>query len=230
LDLPQLTDKQWTALVRYRFSVIVMNPIRTWSIDGKEYKFNRGSNHPKGLHMSNLGALVRNVFYDKKTVVIYALDGSLNRKGPIIEEPEFFDVLKDEWACHRLYAPLMPHSLEYMARCYQALIQKVIEPDLDVDTLKEMMKNLFGLTFGKLLTGKSVGPVNSLDEKKKIDERRRKEYVEFGQNLASLALEFDGHKPYRAVISKDLTDYSIEQSYKDPMRRTDEIRKALGIS
>jgi len=227
--LPSLSDKQWKDLIKYRFSCVVVNPVRVWSIEEKEYRFQRGSNHPKGLHMSNLGALVRNIFYDKKTNTIYSLEGNLNRKLAIIEDPDFLEILKYEWQCERLWSFFMPHSLEYMARCYKYLIQNVIEPDLDVMEIKEMLRNFFALTFEKLTVGREIGRVNSLEEKKQLEERRRKEYITFGENLVKLSEDFANHKPYRAFIVKDLTDYSIEKEYEDPDKRLAAIKKILSI-
>lgn len=230
MDLPALDDKQWHSLIRYRFSKVVMNPVRVWSIDGKDYRFNRGSNHPKGLHMSNLGALVRHVFYDKKTVVIYSLDATLNRKTALIDDPLFLEVLKDEWCHGRLWAPYIPHSLEYLARCFKALIQNVIEPDLDVDTLKEMIKSLILRTFHRLEHATAATSYHSLQEKAEHLEQIRRERIAFGQTLADIAEEFSRHKPYRASIVQDLTDYTPEAEYNDPERRLADIRKTLGLT
>jgi hypothetical protein len=222
-----MTPEKMMRLVRWRFGCVMMNPIRTWSVDGKVYHFKRGSNQPKGLHMSNLGAFVRHVFYDKKTQIIYSLDGPLSRKLPLVEEPDFMNVLMFEWQKNVFYAQDLPHSLEYMAKIYKCLIQNIIEPDLDVDTLKEYIRGVILSTFNRLTVGTSHQAVDLEADRRKLLAKRDEEYRSFGHELMVLAEEYKNVKPRRAVVVTDHSDYGVEEEFNDPERRAKAIRAIL---
>ena len=84
-------------IAKFRLAVVQANPIRSWEMGDKVQKFERGSNSSYGHYMAALGALVRHIFYDKRTIISYTLEGVLRRKETLIEAPEFIDVLQYEW-------------------------------------------------------------------------------------------------------------------------------------
>ena len=223
----KISLEQMNRLVRWRFGCVMMNPIRTWSVDGKVYHFKRGSNQPKGLHMSTLGAFVRHVFYDKKTQTIYALEGPLSRKVPLIEEPVFLNVLMFEWEKDILYVPGVPHSLEYMAKIYKYLIQNVIEPDLDIDRLKEYIRAVILSTFNRITVGTSHQAIDLEEDRRKMIAKRDEEYRMFGHELMTLAEEYKNLRPHRAVVVTDHSDYGVEDEFNDPAKRAKAIQEIL---
>jgi hypothetical protein len=215
-------------LSRFRLAIVQANPIRKWEIDGKAVEFNRGSNHTKGLYMSNLGAFIRHIFFDKKTQVLYELDGILNRREALIEDPEFLGILAFEWRRNMFYSPYIPNSLENLARVYKHLIQNVIEPDLDLDHLKTMVRNAIQVTFGAMTVSSFAKGYEDANPEYVL-KKREEEYRAFGQTLCDLADQYKKYKPDKALIVKDMSDYSLEKEYQDPARRLAAIKKILDI-
>ena len=215
-------------LNRFRLAVVQANPIRKWEVEGKTVEFKRGSNHTKGLYMSNLGAFIRHIFFDKKTQVLYELDGILNRRVALIDDPEFLSILTFEWKNNMFYSPYIPNSLENLARVYKYLIQNVIEPDLDLDHLKTMIRNVIQATFG-LITVNSYTKINEDANPEFILQKRESEYRKFGQSICEQADLYKKYKPAKAVIINDLSDYSLETEYQDPARRLIAIKKVLDL-
>jgi hypothetical protein len=220
--------EQLKKLARFRLSIIQANPIRKWEIDGKIIEFKRGSNNSKGLYMSNLGAYVRHIFYDKKTQILYELDSTLNRKHALIEDPDFLKILAFEWKNNLFYSPLMPSSLEYLARIYKYLIQNVIEPDLELDHLRGILRNFILSSFG-ILTVNQFAKANDLGDPEHIIKKRDDEYRKFGLALHKQAEKLQKYMPMKAKIISDLSDYSLEEEYKNSALRNAALRKVLGI-
>ncbi len=215
-------------LCRFRLAIVQANPIRKWEVEGKTVEFKRGSNHTKGLYMSNLGAFIRHIFFDKKTQVLYELDGLLNRREALIEDPEFLSILAFEWKNNMFYSPFIPNSLENLARVYKHLIQNVIEPDLDLDHLKTMIRNVIQASFG-IITVNTYTKINEDANPEFILEKRESEYRKFSQSLCELADQYKKYKPDKAIIVSDMSDYSLENEYQDPAKRLIAIKKVLNL-
>lgn len=227
----QVTEAQLKELARYRLACVQANPVRSWQVEDKVYCFKKGSNQSKGLYMSSLGAMVRNFFYDKKTQIIYTLEGVLNRRYAYIDDPVFSSLLKYEFDNHIWYSPYYPHSIEYLGKVYQYLIQKFIEPSLEIDTLRGFMRNVFSSTLDSI----TVGDLRSLDKggyesREDWAEKKDMEYRAFGHALFDFAQELAEYEPHKARIVEDMSDYSMEEEFSDSERRNAAVRRILGLS
>ncbi|GEM_PF-4884279 len=227
-DQPIPHEEALKKLCKFRFSVIQANPVRKWEIDGKVVEFKRGANHSKGLYMSNLGAYVRHIFYDKKTQILYELDSALSRKHALIEDPDFIKILQYEWKNNLFYSPCVPNSLEYLARIYKFLIQNVIEPDQELDHLRGILRNVILSTFG-VLTVNQFGRINEPSDTEYLIKKRDSEYRKFGIALHEQAEQLQSYGPEKAKIVNDLSDYTLENEYKEPAKRLAAVKKILDI-
>jgi hypothetical protein len=180
--------------------------------------------------MSNLGAMVRNVFYDKRTQVLYSLEGQLNRRYSLIEDPDYLHILRYEIDHNLWYATYIPHSLEYLAKIYKYLIQNIIEPEIDVDMFKNILNNVIGSTFGMLTVDEVEKMMSKSDQKKMLNDKMEGEYRKFGHTLQHLAEEYRKYKPQFGSIAQDMSDYTLENDYNDPVKRNEAIKKILKLS
>jgi len=225
----QVTKLQLQTLAQYRFSLIQTNPIRKWQVGDVSYEFKRGKNQSKGIYMSSLGSLVRHIFYDKKTHIAYSLEGNLSRRYAIIEDPLFLNILDFEWKNNIFYAPYIPYSLEYTAQIYKYLIQNVIDPLIEVDFLKNLIKDFIEHTFNKISVVEDEEKIISSPNMEYLIETRKDEFMKFRENLLNFVEEFKNYKSPKCFIIEDFSDYSLEEEYANSHKRMEQIKKILNI-
>src|SRR5208337_574171 len=105
-----------------------------------------------------------------------------------------------------LFAPYIPHSLEYLAKIYKYLIQNVIEPELDADTFKNIIGNVIASTFSQLTTSGMEKEPLSVEGRKALLEQRAHEYRKFGQKLQDFSEDLRKYKPFKGTVISDSSD------------------------
>lgn len=230
-NYPSPSDDTMKKLAIFRLGKTESAPQREW-IDpaGNIISFKRGIT-PKeykrsGLLMSRLSGLIRYLFYDHMTLCNYPLEGSLKRKYAVCEDIEFIKLLQFEWATNTFHSAYIPHSLEYIARIYKHLLQKVIYPEINENLFMEGLRSIFTYTFGILKHSADIKGENS-ESKKIMDIESCKSYVQFRKNITLIEAICYSFVPKDWHIKTDLSEYKLEKMYAVEEWRMQHIREIL---